>query len=77
MPVLYECPLMLESRRSGRSSCRELKLDDPPADLTEWRQMVERIATRSKTVHIALVGKYVQLHDAYLSVVESLSHARL
>ena len=53
----------------------KLKLDVPPADLTEWKQVVSRIATRSKTCTIALVGKYVKLHDAYLSVMESLYHA--
>ena len=47
----------------------------PPADLTEWKGVVSRIATRSKTCTIALVGKYVKLHDAYLSVMESLYHA--
>ena len=50
-------------------------MDVPPADLTEWKQVVSRIATRSKTCTIALVGKYVKLHDAYLSVMESLYHA--
>ena len=53
----------------------QLHLDVPPADLTEWKQVVSRIATRSKTCTIALVGKYVKLHDAYLSVMESLYHA--
>ena len=53
----------------------KLKLDVPPADLTEWKGVVSRIATRSKTCTIALVGKYVKLHDAYLSVMESLYHA--
>ena len=53
----------------------KLKLDVPPADLTEWKQVVSRIATRSKTCSIALVGKYVKLHDAYLSVMESLYHS--
>ena len=47
----------------------------PPADLTEWKEMLSRIATRTKTCTIALVGKYVKLHDAYLSVMESLYHA--
>ena len=51
--------------------CSKLQLDVPPADLTEWKQVVSRIATRSKTCTIALVGKYVKLHDAYLSVMES------
>ena len=54
---------------------QQLHLDVPPADLTEWKQVVSRIATRSKTCTIALVGKYVKLHDAYLSVMESLYHA--
>ncbi len=59
----------------GRVVVEKLKLDVPPADLTEWKQVVSRIATRSKTCTIALVGKYVKLHDAYLSVMESLYHA--
>ena len=54
---------------------KQLHLDVPPADLTEWKEMLARIATRSKTCTIALVGKYVKLHDAYLSVMESLYHA--
>lgn len=72
---LYEAPLMLE--RSGFSSvvCRELHIDAPEPDLKEWEQLAERIRNRSKEVHIGLVGKYVKLHDAYLSVAEALSHA--
>ena len=54
---------------------KQLHLDVPPADLTEWKEMLSRIATRTKTCTIALVGKYVKLHDAYLSVMESLYHA--
>ena len=64
--------LQLERKRL---EVEKLKLDVPPADLTEWKQVVSRIATRSKTCTIALVGKYVKLHDAYLSVMESLYHA--
>ncbi|MEJ8733848.1 MULTISPECIES: CTP synthase [Mediterraneibacter] len=72
---LYEAPLMLE--KSGFSSvvCRELHMDVPKPDLKEWEQMAERIRNRSKEVHIGLVGKYVKLHDAYLSVAEAMSHA--
>lgn len=72
---LYEAPLMLEE--SGLSSvvCRELHLDARKADLAEWKKMVNQIQNRSKEVHIGLVGKYVKLHDAYLSVVEALNHA--
>lgn len=47
----------------------------PEPDLTDWEKMVERIRLRSEEVHIGLVGKYVKLHDAYLSVVEAMNHA--
>ena len=75
MPSLYQCPLMLHTNGLDDVVVDKLKLDVPPADLTEWKQVVSRIATRSKTCTIALVGKYVKLHDAYLSVMESLYHA--
>ena len=75
MPSLYQCPLMLHTNGLDDVVVKKLKLDVPPADLTEWKQVVSRIATRSKTCTIALVGKYVKLHDAYLSVMESLYHA--
>ena len=75
MPSLYQCPLMLHTGGLDDVVVKKLKLDVPPADLTEWKQVVSRIATRSKTCSIALVGKYVKLHDAYLSVMESLYHA--
>ena len=75
MPSLYQCPLMLHTGGLDDVVVNKLKLDVPPADLTEWKQVVSRIATRSKTCTIALVGKYVKLHDAYLSVMESLYHA--
>ena len=72
---LYEAPLMLE--RSGFSGivCRELGIDAPPPDLTEWEGLVKKISDRDREVTIGLVGKYVQLHDAYLSVAEALTHA--
>ena len=75
MPSLYQCPLMLHTGGLDEVVVQKLKLDVPAADLTEWKQVVSRIATRSKTCTIALVGKYVKLHDAYLSVMESLYHA--
>ena len=75
MPSLYQCPLMLHTGGLDEVVVQKLKLDVPAADLTEWKQVVSRIATRSKTCSIALVGKYVKLHDAYLSVMESLYHA--
>ena len=75
LPCLYEAPLMLE--RSGFSGvvCRELGIDAPEPDLSEWTQMVARIKDRHTQVEIGLVGKYVALHDAYLSVAEALRHA--
>ncbi len=75
LPNLYEAPLMLE--RSGFSSvvCRELGLEAPLPDLDEWTEMVERSNAGYDSVHIGLVGKYVGLHDAYLSVAEALRHS--
>ena len=75
LPVLYEAPLYLEERGLSSVVCRELHLAVPEPDLTEWQAMVAAIKSRSKTVTIGLVGKYVQLHDAYLSVSEALRHA--
>lgn len=72
---LYEAPLMLEEQNFSGVVCRELGIEAPAADLTEWRKLVGSINSRSKNVRIGLVGKYVQLHDAYLSVVEALTHA--
>ena len=72
---LYEAPLMLEAANLSGIACRELGIDAPKPDLTEWRALVEKIKHRSKSVRIGLVGKYVQLHDAYLSVAEALRHA--
>ena len=75
LPSLYECPLMLEAAGLTNVVARQLHLDTPPSDLTEWKGLISRIATRSKKCTIALVGKYVKLHDAYLSGMESLYHA--
>ena len=75
IPVLYEVPLMLEEANLSSIVCRELGLSTPKPELTEWKQMVGKIHGRSKTVSIGLVGKYMQLHDAYLSVAEALHHA--
>ncbi len=75
IPVLYEAPLMLEKQNFSGIVCRELGIHAPSPDLGEWRAMVDRIKSRSKTVTIGLVGKYVALHDAYLSVAEALRHA--
>ncbi len=75
LPVLYEVPLMLENNGLPRIVLRELGLEEPqPCDLQEWSDMLERIRSCQKQVRIALVGKYVKLHDSYLSVAEALSH---
>ena len=76
LPDLYEAPLMLERSRFSEVVCRELGLSVPQPDLAEWTEMVERIkAAGARRVEIGLVGKYVGLHDAYLSVAEALRHA--
>jgi len=75
LPVLYEAPLMLERANFSGIVCRELGIEAPEPDLADWREMVSRIKSRDSEVHIALCGKYTQLHDAYLSVSEALQHA--
>lgn len=77
LPCLYEAPLMLEKSDFSAIVCRELGLglSAKPAKLGEWTAMVEKIKAAGKKVYIGLVGKYVQLHDAYLSVAEALRHA--
>ena len=74
MPILYECPIMLESQNFSDVVCRELGIDAPPPDLTSWKEMLGRIENRPNKTAIAIVGKYVKLHDAYLSVAEALRH---
>ena len=75
IPVLYEAPIMLEKNHFSDIVCRELGLNTTEPDLTDWNEMLDRIKNRNKKVTIGLVGKYVQLHDAYLSVAEALRHA--
>lgn len=72
---LYEVPLMLEKEGLADMVCERLELQCGPADLTEWIKIVEQERNAKDTVKIALVGKYVELHDAYLSVAEALKHA--
>ena len=72
---LYEAPLMLHENGLDEVVCRELSLQTKPADLTEWKDLVSKIRQRKSEVIIAIVGKYVKLHDAYLSIIESLNHA--
>lgn len=75
LPNLYEAPLMLEKSNFSSVVCRELNFTTSSPDLREWEELVQKIKLQKKRVEIALVGKYVQLHDAYLSVVEALNHA--
>lgn len=73
--TLYEVPLNLRDEGLDEIVVNHLKLTTPAPDMREWESMLSRIQKLEKTVEIAIVGKYVALHDAYLSVVESLSHA--
>ncbi|WP_304748034.1 CTP synthase [Dubosiella newyorkensis] len=72
---LYEVPLMLEEQRMADIVCEKLDLEVRKPDLENWKNMVEHIRNSKESVTIALVGKYVRLHDAYLSVSEALYHA--
>ena len=74
---LYEAPLMLEEEGLSAKVCKVLGIEDSPCRLKEWEDMVKRIKTPGRVVKIALVGKYVKLHDAYLSVAEALRHGGL
>ena len=75
LPTLYEAPIMLEEHHFSDIVCRELGIKAPSPDLTGWNEMLGRIHHLNRRVHIGIVGKYVQLHDAYLSVAEALRHA--
>jgi len=75
--TIYEVPLMLERTGLGRYVMEHLGWDDRDPDLADWERMVERLKSPRRRLRIALVGKYVELHDAYLSVVEALRHAGL
>jgi CTP synthase len=75
--TLYEVPLMLHEEGLDTLVCEKLKLECGDADNNKWEDMVYRMKNLKKHVKIALVGKYVELHDAYISVVEALSHGGL
>jgi len=75
VPDVYLVPVALQEQGLDELVCRKLGIDAPAADLGEWLELTERIARRKDSVEIALVGKYVKLHDAYLSVHEALKHA--
>lgn len=69
-----EAPLAMEKENLAQVVCESLHLPCPEPDLSDWTHMVEALRHPNKEVTIALVGKYIQLHDAYLSVVEALKH---
>ncbi len=71
---LYEAPLSMEKEQLAQAVCECLKLDCPEPDLSDWTHMVEQLRNPQKEVTVALVGKYISLHDAYISVVEALKH---
>lgn len=71
---LYEAPLAMEKERLAQVACECLHLECPKPDLKDWEEMVDALRCPDKSVNIALVGKYIQLHDAYISVVEALKH---
>lgn len=71
---LYEVPLAMENEHLAQVACECLNLECPTPDLTDWKEMVQSLRTPTSEITIALVGKYLQLHDAYISVVEALKH---
>ena len=73
--TLYSIPLNLQKQGMDDIVCEQLQIDAPEADMTEWKQLESTVLNLKKTVRIALVGKYVELPDAYLSVAEALKHA--
>ena len=73
--TIYEAPLMLQAERVDETVCELLDLKAPPADMTDWKRFVSRVVHPKKSVKIALVGKYIDLQDAYKSIYESLTHA--
>ncbi len=73
---LYEIPLLLERENLAEIVCKKMNITArQPVDVSEWESIVEKQKKIEKTVTIGLVGKYVQLYDAYISIVESLKHS--
>ena len=71
---LYEAPLAMEKERLAQVVCECLHLACPEPDLKDWKEMVKKLRHPTQEATVALVGKYIQLHDAYISVVEALKH---
>lgn len=72
---IYEMPLMLRAEKLDETICKLLGLNRPPADMGQWQKFVDRVVKPKKRVKIAVVGKYIELQDAYKSIYESLTHA--
>ena len=75
MKSIYEVPLALEDQKFADVALKLLQVQDQKADLTKWRELVDRINHPTGTIKIAIAGKYTKLSDAYISVVESIKHA--
>lgn len=75
MRSIYEVPLALEEQNFAQVALKLLQTEDKTAELTEWRDLVERINNTKTTIKIAIAGKYTRLSDAYISVVEAVKHA--
>lgn len=75
IPVLYEVPLRLEKQHLGDIVCKKLGLNGKAGGLKDWEAMVESIKNPSRTLKVAIVGKYVKFHDCYLSLIEAVKHA--
>jgi CTP synthase len=73
--LLYEVPLVLEDAGLGDYLIDKLKLDEAKPDLNDWRKMIRKMRSASETIRIAVVGKYIELHDAYISMKEATFHA--
>jgi CTP synthase len=73
--TLYAVPIALQDQKLDEITCKHLKLDCQEAEMTEWNELLNKVRNLSRTTKIALVGKYVELQDAYISVVEALRHA--
>ena len=72
--TIYELPLMLQRERVDDLVCRLLHLDTPPADMTHWQEIIRKLLAPRHRVRIGVVGKYIELHDAYKSVYEAITH---
>ncbi|MBV9656662.1 MAG: CTP synthase [Verrucomicrobia bacterium] len=73
--TIYEAPLLLHIERLDQTICNLLRIEAPEPNMADWRRFVKRVVSPKKTVRVAIVGKYIELQDAYKSVYESLTHA--